>query len=88
MDGFVAWVGKLIGTMIAGPGAVVLGDPALAGDPVTRRWSPLTYRVVGVVLALSILVVGGMPWPVVAVVALVGAGLIGIERLRGAQDRE
>jgi hypothetical protein len=38
-----------------------------------------------VVLALSILAVGGMPWQVVGIVALVGAALIGLERLRGTR---
>lgn len=88
MYSLMTWIGKLIGTVMVGPGAVVLGDPGLDVEPATKPWSPMTYRVIGLVLALTVLAIGGVPLPVLGIIGLVVAGLIGLERLWVSRKRD
>lgn len=87
MDRFLAWIGKLIGTVMVGPGAVVLGDPGLDYDPPSKPWSPMTYRLIGLGFAAAVLAIARVPLPVIAIVLVLAAGLIGLERLMSSRKR-
>lgn len=85
MDRLVTWIGQLIGTALAGPGATVIGDPGLGSDPDVPRGSPTSYRIAGAVLMLGILLIAGLPLEMLALFAAIAAALIGLQRLRAAR---
>ena len=68
----LAYIGKLVGTAVVGPGAVVLGDPGL--DPAPAPTSPgqrLVNRLAGMALpVLLLLALTGFAWPILALVAI------------------
>jgi hypothetical protein len=85
MDRLLTWIGQLIGTAVAGPGATVLGDPGLSAEEDMPRGSPTAYRIAGALLVLGILAMAGLPLEMLAVLAVIAAVLIGVERLRTAR---
>jgi hypothetical protein len=79
----LAYIGKLIGTVVVGPGAVVLGDPGL--DPVpapTTPWQRITYRVAAAAVpVILVLIVLGVAWTALAVIVVALCVLIVVSRL-------
>ncbi|HEX6128033.1 MAG TPA: hypothetical protein VF071_03325 [Candidatus Limnocylindria bacterium] len=67
----LAYIGKLVGTAVVGPGAVVLGDPGLDAMPTpTTAGQRLAYRLAAVGLpVLLVLALVGLAWPILALVA-------------------
>lgn len=70
----MAWLGELIGTAVAGPGATVIGDPALTDDngdaeEPTPAWM---YRCAAVGILLLVLLAAGAAWQLAAGIGAVG----------------
>jgi len=80
----LAYIGKLVGTAVVGPGAVVLGDPGL--DPMPAPTTPgqrFAYRLAGVALpVLLVLALIGLAWPILASIAFVLCVVIIVSRRR------
>lgn len=68
----LSWIGKIVATMWGGPGLVVLGDPGLdpaLADATGPRW--VTRIATFAPLVILVLILIGLPWPIVAVVAAI-----------------
>jgi hypothetical protein len=65
MNRFIAWLGEIFGTAVAGPGATVIGDPGLVGDGSRSPSSAWRRRLAAVLLLFAVLVVASTPWPLV-----------------------
>jgi hypothetical protein len=80
---FLSWIGSLIGTALAGPGAAVIGDPGVDGALGEARAPIYAYRLAGVTLMLAVLLVAGAPWQLLLLIAAAAAVWIWIlERRR------
>ena len=74
MDPLLAWLGKLVGTLLGGPGVAVLGDPGLDVEPpaaVSHRPSWVN-RLAGLVAVLAVLLFFGTPWQLLGPIGLLG----------------
>ena len=78
IDPLLAWIGKLVGTLLGGPGIAVLGDPALDGDPPPAGSRRLAWvnRLAGLVLMLAVLLFFGAPWQLVGAIGLIGLVIV------------
>jgi predicted benzoate:H+ symporter BenE len=68
----LSWIGKIVATAWGGPGLVVLGDPGLdpaLADAAGPRW--VTRIATFAPLVILVLILIGLPWPIVAVVAAI-----------------
>lgn len=77
MKALVAWVGRLLGTLVGGPGIAVLGDPGLPLEPADEvsgesdvpGWMK---RAAAVLFVLAVLLFFGAPWQMLGALGLIG----------------
>ena len=78
----VAWIGKMLGTALGGPGVAVLGDPGLPEESADEQPTFWTYRLIGVAAALLIVLWAGAPLIAVGGVGLASAAILCVSWLR------
>ena len=85
---YLSWIGKIVATAWGGPGLAVLGDPGLdpvLADPAMPRW---VSRVAALApIAILMLIVFGLPWPIVALVAAILLLPLIVNRIQATRRR-